>query len=560
MIQFDFDWTEPINTILVVFVLLLGLLQLWLLYRSSQAGVTSGRLILRSVLNFLLWVILVAFVLQPVVINRAASAKALIVAEDVPSDEADRLGDSLKIGEVFSENNFKGAYFDTLILVGQDFDPAFFAKLSQSIAPTAVVTHISHATANDIQEISWAGVVRKGQKQKVSGILNSVDDQWIKLKFGSETLDSVWLTKGIRPFSLTFPVFTDKRTVVELVWGDSHEKIDFFAAALPQLKFQFILDNPDFESRSLAAWLAKHGHAVELSTNLSKDIQSNLTINKGGAADIIITDPANALNGKVKKAVSDGKSVFFMNLSDPSADLSVINSALGTKFLAKKVSNAETVPVSGELTSFPFVFNPSNGYTTLMPYPIAIEKVVGKVGVSLLNETFPTMLNGDSLLYSKVWMSVLSELHPSYRGNLEVEAPLFKGVGAELVVNNLPGKPAYIKVADDTLSLHYSPINRSTSFARIEPLAAGWMPVNADSLASGMEIAVTDSLGFKTVRHNRLIENFVKSRSALREQIGEKLPLAAYGNKLTQESRLPDWIWFLLLIASFTALWLEPKF
>ncbi|MCF2443756.1 hypothetical protein L0657_07295 [Dyadobacter sp. CY345] len=555
MIAFDFDWFAPLNLVLILLLFLLGGLQAWLLSRSS-GQVLRRKLNVKIGLNLLLWLVIAAFIFQPIFKSNVLSNQILVVGNDFPEKEIARIKDSLRVSKVFSESNFKGKYFDTLTLVGQDFSPTFFARLSQSLPTRSRINWIPYFPENQIQSISWKGILRKGQLQKITGALRLSDVQWVKVKFGNQVLDSLKLEKGQQYFNLSFPVFTERRTNVNLFLGDKNlGEIQFFAQSLPTLTFKFILDNPDFESKTLATWLANQGHAVEISTSLSKDISSKLTINKTGNPDIIITDPKNAGKAEIKKAFNAGKSILLINLTNPSTEITSINSALGTKLLIKKVSNEEALPVTGELTKLPFDFAKSNSYIHLPKYPVAIEKSAGKVAVSLLNETFPTMLNGDSLLYGNIWTSVLAAIHPAYKTNIEVLAPVYKGIHTELKFNNMAGNPGSVEIGKDTLFLNYSAINGQTADASYTPAKSSWV-----TLADDSEISVSDSLNFNPIYQSKLVEDFVKSRMNLQSNLLDSAHLSDPKSQPLNESRIPDWIWFLAILGSLTALWLEPKF
>lgn len=555
MIAFDFDWSAPLNLVLVLLLFLFGGLQARLLSRSS-GQVFRQRLNVKIGLNLLLWLVIAAFIFQPIFKSNVISNKILVVGNDVPEKEIARIKDSLRVSKVFSESNYKGRDIDTLTLVGQDFSPSFFARLSQYLPTKSRVNWIPYFPENQIQSISWKGILRKGQLQKIMGVLNFSDVQWIKVKFGAQVLDSLKLEKGQQYFSLTFPVFTEKRTKVNLFLGDENlGEIGFFAQSLSPLTVKFILDNPDFESKTLASWLANQGHAVEISTNLSKDIRSNLTINKKGNPDIIVTDPKNARTAEVKKAYDAGKSILFINLTDPSTEIASINSALGTRLTIKKISNEEVLPVTAELTKLPFDFAKSNSYIHLPKYPVAIEKGVGKVAVSLLNETFPTMLNGDSLLYGNIWTSVLAAIHPTYKTNIEVVAPVYKKIQTVLRLNNLTENLKSLAIGKDTVFLNYSTINSRTADARLIPKEPSWMPFAEDS-----EILVNDSLNFNSVYQRKQVEGFVNARADLQSNLSDSAKLSDPKSQPLDESRMPDWIWFLAIMVCFTAVWLEPKF
>ncbi|WP_159473197.1 hypothetical protein [Dyadobacter sp. 3J3] len=556
MIAFDFNWSEPLNLVLILFLILLGSAQIWLLMRSSGPDLSHQKIGIRIFLNLLLWLIVAGFVLQPVFRSSILSGKVIVAGKDVPSAEIKKIQDSLQIREVFSESNLKGKSFDTLTLIGQDFSPSFFADLSQKITASVIINRIPYFADDQIQAISWNGIIRKGQVQRITGSVNSADSQWVKVKFGNQTLDSSRLEKGIQSFNLSFPVFTEKRTKVEMFLGEhQHETIQFFARPLPPLTFQFILDNPDFENRSLATWLGNRGNAVELSTNLSKDIRSKLTLNKAGIADVIITSPQNASNIQVKKALAGGKSILFINLTNGSTDVATINKALGTRFQINKISNEEGLPVIGELTKLPFDFASSNAYLTVPKYPVAIEKTTGKVAISLLNETFPTLLNGDSISYGNIWTSVIAAIHPAYESNVEVTSPLYRGFKTDLKFNNLINNPVSMILGVDTVHLNYSAINKQSADAGYIPSESSWLKLSDDS-----EINVTDSLDFNDNYKNKIVDQFVKTRLTLQSELSDVIKVSDQMSQHLNESRIPDWIWFLTFVLCFTALWLEPKF
>ena len=555
MIAFDFNWSEPLNLVLILFLILLGGLQTGFLLRSSVPEISKQKIGIRIVLNLLLWLIVAGFMFQPVIRSTGVLRRVIVAGKDVPSKDISRIQDSLQVQEVLSEKNLKDKSFDTLTLVGQDFSPSFFADLSRKITTSVIINRIPYFSENQIQSVSWNGLVRKGQEQRITGFVNSPDSQWVKVKFGNQTLDSAKLEKGGQYFDLSFPVFTERRTKVDLYVGnDLHGTIQFFARPLPPLTYQFILDNPDFESRNLATWLGNRGNAVEISTSLSKDIRSKLTLNKTGNPDVIITDPKNASNTQVKKALANGKSILFINLVNGSSDVAAINAALGTRFQIKKISNEEALPVNGELTKLPFDFSNATGYLTIKKYPVAVEKTTGKVAISLLNETFPILLNGDSLAYSNVWTSVIAAIHPAYQSNVEVSAPVYKGYKSDLKFNYLADNPASVMLGSDTVHLDYSAINKQTANALYLPSDSSWQSLG-DS-----EIFITDSLHFPDYYKSMRMDDFIKSRLQLQTELNNTLKLSNNTAPHVNESRISDWIWFLMFVVCFTALWLEPKF
>jgi hypothetical protein len=47
-------------------------------------------------------------------------------------------------------------------------------------------------------------------------------------------------------------------------------------------------------------------------------------------------------------------------------------------------------------------------------YPVAIQKTATKIGLSLISETFPLKLSGDSAAYERIWTSILTQLQPAF--------------------------------------------------------------------------------------------------------------------------------------------------
>ena len=389
-------------TIAITFALLaLLVVQGWFILQNHT--LTPGRRTVRIALNGLLWLLVVGYVLHlswP--IDRPAT-HVLLVGEDVPTAYARTVQDSLRLRDRFTAPTLKTAY-DTVSLVGQDFPTETLAQLSQS-----VVRWVPYDQPDQVQALRWKGIVRQGEMQHITGQLQSSDRQLLRIQYGNKTLDSLMLTQGRNTFDLHFPAFGRGHTQTELVLGSKTlDTVRFFGRPTTPLHIRFLLDSPDFESKILAEWLGKQGHSVQLSTTLSTNVRSSIGINSSPKRaaqkpDVVITDPANATNALVRKAIADGKAVLFINLSNPSADAEAINRSLGTRWQVRKFANQETVPVGANLTAHPYRFSPAPNQFAVVGYPVAVQQVAGRVGLSLLNETYPLSLSGDSTTYSQIW-------------------------------------------------------------------------------------------------------------------------------------------------------------
>ncbi|MCY7349053.1 MAG: hypothetical protein LH606_00055 [Cytophagaceae bacterium] len=544
MIKFDVDWSDPSLWLTGLVLLILLVVQIYLILWKNVLLPRKKRF--RLALNLLLWLLLTAFVLQPTWQKTSPSTSALIAGSEVPAGLVQRVKDSLRIQEDFTALTFKGD-FETVTLVGQDFPAELPGGLSQS-----VLRWIPYFPPNQLRAIQWKGVVRKGELQRVTGSIQSSEPQVLKIRFGNKTLDSLMLRKGDNSFTLQFPAFSRGRTQAELVMnGKTLDTIRFFTRPAEPRRYQLILDNPDFESKTLAEWLGKNGHSVQMTTLLSRAISRNLKINQGGKPDIFITDPANATHPLVRRAVSEGKAVLFINLTNPEADSRAINQALGSTWRVRKTANAETVPIGNGLTALPYVFVPVINQRTVESYPVAVQKTAGKVGVSLISETFPLKLSGDSVAYDQLWQAILGPLQPLGKNNVSIEAPLFRPIQGMIQVNNGSGTTAGIRLESDTVRLTYSSINPLSAEARYRFSRTGWQAVQ-DSL----EVYVEDDQRWRSVAQRVLLSTYLLAHS--NEQTNNFKSQKLAGQRT--DTKLPDWAWLLLFITSLTALWVEPKF
>ncbi|MFD1144237.1 hypothetical protein ACFQ4C_24135 [Larkinella insperata] len=545
----QFDPADPLDWI-IVGALVLVLFNSIRLIAGNQA-LTLRRKWIRAALHLLLLGVSLAYFLQPKW-RVPVDAKPVVIADSkVSADYVNHLRDSLHLPEVIRasafdqsiRNRLLAGKIDSVILVGSDFSPDVLGQLSRQS-----LHWIPDDRPDQVRLIRWKAVPRKGELQTVSGTMQSSQEQVLKLRFGSQTLDSLRLKPGFTAFSLQFPVFSQGRTAVELVLNQQTlDTLRFFARKPASVSYQFILESPDFETRTLADWLGKKGYSVQLTSTLSKDITTRVSINRPVTPDVIITDPANATNPLVRKAVAQGKPVLFMNGADPEADCKAINRALGTTWQVKKISNEATVSLSSGVQALPYQFREARHQLPVTGYPVAVQKTNASIGFSLLNETFPLKLSGDSLTYDRIWTAILNELQPASRNNIQLEAPVFSGLQSVIHFNNWPGKPAGVHIGGDTVRLAYSALNGLSAEVAYRFGGAGWQPVQ-DSL----EVYVNppnNKIGFGT----HLISAYVKARSA--EENGSR---PAGERWLAVE--IPNWIWLLLFLGCLTALWIEPKF
>lgn len=554
--QTSVTWTSPLTWLIALALLALLVVQLWFIIRSP--AISSSRKWVRAGLNGLLWLLLVAYFLElrwP--ITRPAS-HALLVGNEVPASFARQLSDSLHIQQRFTSRNFKTNY-DSITLVGQQFPVETLTQLSQS-----ALQWIPYNQSDQLQDVRWKGIVRQGERQSVTGSIYASKAQMLRVQYGRKTLDSVALHEGDNTFALHFPAFSNGRTQAELTLGQSGRRgnaqantvldtLRFFTRSTRPLTVQFLLNNPDFESKTLADWLGKQGHTVELSATLSKNLGSQVSINRVGKAaskatpDIIITEPINAANATVRKAIADGKAVLFINLTNAETNCRIINQALGSHWQVRKTTNEPLVALGNGLNALPYQFTDNlNQFAVSSGYPIAIQRTAGRVGVSLLSETYPLALSGDSITYNRIWTATLARLSASASNTVRTDAPVYKGIQQMVMVNNPINRLMALRIGQDTVRLSYSPLNDRSAGGTSSFGRTGWQTVQ-DTLA----LYVNSLKSTDPIADRKTIRQFILAHVQFQ-------PTSTKPDDIMTE-QVPEWVWMLALIACFTALWVEPK-
>ncbi|WP_298351466.1 hypothetical protein [Runella sp.] len=518
-------------------------------------SLSAYRLRVRLGLTILLWVVLLLFIIQPQWKFSGNTNRVLLISENIPAETIQKAKDSLKITESFTINDFNRrasedpgfvSRLGSIYLLGQDFTAWTLSQLSQK-----KLHWLPSFKPDELQEIRWKAIVRKGEFQEVIGKVQLTEPKVLRVKYGSQVVDSFSLSKGFQTFQLRFPAFAVGRTETSLELENQEvQKVKFYSRKSQISSVYFILENPDFESKTLAELLGKNGNRVEILTTVAKNTQSKVSINrfdksKTFTPDIIITEPSNVAHPLVKKAVSDGKSVLFFSVTSPEQSLKNINATLGTKWRVKKISNAESLPVGNGVTALPFQLEENINQNRVTGLPVAVQKVGGRVGVSLLNETFSLKLSGDSLAYGKIWSTILQQLNPPLEGNIEAEAPLWKDTKSKLVLNKFSQNINELSIANDTAQLHTSGLNSLTATADYIFRKSGWQPFQ-DSLEVYVEEESSPLSKAKQIKETLIAHAQVES-----------LPSNVSEQMLTVQ--LPDWVWFALLLVCLTGLWIEPK-
>lgn len=503
-------------------------------------SLSPARRNVKAGLNTLLFLLAGLFLFQPALPQHKREETLLVYDSSVPRQVTDSVKTAAKISQVISYKTFRKKFREyphhRFFFLGQEAEPQLLSHLAGK-----EVEWIPYFVPETLQDIRWEGILKKGERQTVSGKISLSRPGILKLAYGEKILDSLSLEKGFNAFRMSFPVFSEGRTVLSLyLGGHPLRDIAFFARPARPLRITLLPDNPDFETRILAEWLGAQGHHVEVSTPVAQSVLYESRVNKASGKqlpDLVIASPSRAGDSRIKKAVSENRSVLFYALENVAESLSRINRATGTSFSARRTSMQENLPVKNGLTALPFELNDKPNQRKAGVWPVSFQKNGGRVAVSLMNETFPARLSGDTLTYSEIWGDIIAALDNSDSVKLSAEAPVFKDEPARIT---LMTEESAAVTGKDTLYLAASPVNPAKKSANSIFDSAGWKTPGTPG-----EIYVEDSPAASVTR---LINWTGANYSLLRNDI----PAA--------DRHVPAGIWFWVLFLCLAALWVEAKF
>ncbi|OYX10610.1 MAG: hypothetical protein B7Z16_18295, partial [Algoriphagus sp. 32-45-6] len=328
-----------------------------------------------------------------------------------------------------------------------------------------------------IRDISWKGYVRKGENQRVSfSVFSSKPDQ--ELMLGISQTDSVALVTGWNEGLLEFRPSGQGRSEVPLVLKkDTLAILRYFIGPSVPKKYQFQMGFPSAENRTLATWLREKGETVSEQIQLSRETFLQ-TEENNDSLQIRIIDPAQLSQKSVQDWIKAGMgNLMLIQVSDPIALSQQVNRLFGTDF---ELESANTALEYG-LEAMPFQWKEKRGQRAFLDQRIAIQRVgSAQIGISLLESSYSLVIEGKKEVYEEIWGEVFGAMEPDEPRSKRLNAPVFRGLEANIQLFDQDSLPEIWRVGEDTLWMKLSTINPFLAEGNWQVTSAGWIDSGTD--------------------------------------------------------------------------------
>ncbi|WP_057939798.1 hypothetical protein [Algoriphagus resistens] len=531
LISYPWAWLFAGSTIAVF-----GFQLSWIL-KSTHKG---WRKAVKISLNAFFVLVLIAYLFQPAWISNRPEQAVLVHSASVTKDKLRFWKDSLGIKKSMgiTDYNRQG---NPVYLLGDDFTQADLLKFT-----TKDVRWIVDSEQGSISFLEWKGILREGEMQVVNGKIEAGDSVTITLAQQGETRAETITDPNSGTFSLRIPAKVVGRNELSLMVDDSLAgPVHFFVQAAKPIQYSLQFAFPDAEIRTLRQHLINSGEQVDERIDISKNSVISSGTNESDSLQFLIIDPSQLVKQSALEAVDNGTSVLVINLDEAEKDVSAINKTFGTYFKIKRITAEVSREAGQELVASPYVLENTTAQKSSFEQAFAMQQTGNaKVGVSLLGETFPLKLAGDSLRYEEIWQEILGAMLPQESGSVGIKQPAFAGMQAEIWVNRENYEEDFVNIDSDSIFLQPSLVNPFSKTGKFVNLDSGWVSME-DSLAFYSYAADA----WPSLRAKKLRADLLKSHEKL-EALSDNVP---------SQKRVSDWFWLGLFLLSLTMIWLEPK-
>jgi hypothetical protein len=488
-----------------------------------------------SAIKIILNIFLVISIL-PLIFNWKVKSKTdniyLIYDNRLPRSYLVKLKDTEKINAAVDLKKFRNQYLKKqtkysgkILFAGNSFNAKDIAEVAGN-----KIEYLPFFGNDSLRSLNWKGVLSPYEGQEINGAIFTNSEKWLKVKYGSITLDSVKVN-GLKDFRFKFQGLGFGRSSINLVLDDFLlEECNFFVQKPKPQNILILNQSADFESKTLASWLAKQGHRVLLKSIITKGNVQTLSLNapQSKAYDWVICNTYFLNQSEVRNAIKENKGVLLMGVSEK--DVQNVKKTLAVNASIVRTSNEEEIELIPGLYSKPFKVIENHRILNKSKYPIYF--ISPGVVISLITESYPLMLSGDSLNYGSVWKNTIAYLYKDSGHNYKINYPLISDGTFDYQVNAKGLKVQY----------NNYPLDSNTKILKTILPNTGWQVLN-------------DSIDIFVPVNNPVYLSSMKIKSWISDYSGKKAGSVA---SIVDVPIEPTWKWifpFLCLIL----LWVEPK-
>ncbi|SDL55109.1 hypothetical protein SAMN05421823_106296 [Catalinimonas alkaloidigena] len=399
-------------------------------------------------------------------------------------------------------------------------------------------------------------------------------------------LDSLSLTApGVAEVALRTVVQNPGAFLYTLMTHDATGQADTLGQVpvqvLPRQPLRIVIlnDFPQFETRYLKAWLAQDGHQVAVRTRISRDRFQREFLNRPQVAltslsdallaetDLVMLDGASlqALSGadrtRLRRAVQEDGLGVWVTMDDAAQRRRwPLDAFTLTRTRAETYTPAQTTA----LPRLPYAVSTDLGTYPLLPesasQAVAAYRYegLGKVGVSLLTQTYPLLLEGHTEAYRMLhtrWVQALAK-SPEARPQWDpawafVDQPVALTLRQALSDTVPVGRFSRHDAESTPFYLAQDPYLPDHWHGTLWPIMAGWhqLALAGDTLSQPCYVFPASAWS-SLQRAQRIRSN---ERYTVQRQPAPPRPVV-----YQPEPIAPIWP-FLVLLGCLTFLWLEPK-
>ncbi len=453
-----------------------------------------------------------------------------------------------------------------------------------------------------ISRIQWPNSLIQNKIATLKGYYHlpeSSEKRWIHLAYEGAPLDSSLVNKqkGYN-FSLSFNPKSSGQFIFDLLIKDEkgkaigQENLALEIKPQVQLRILFLNSSPLFETKYLKNYLAEEGHKVWVRSQISqdrfKDDLNNTQEAIGGLSqsflnqlDLILVDhkflrqAQGLFMNRLEKAIREHGSSLWVQLTEEPPlwqPLSILQASFQHKFSIvqtfpiRNVHNTIKQKTSLETMEREFISQASDEILLRSPKGsiVSIAKTygLGKIGTSLVSESYPILLKGHKKSYQYYWTQILEKLlrQADVNKNWEFDEPVIVQEPFDFHFETL-NPEAYQKVINPQLEETPVPLAQDAYLShrwsgRFWPHNRGWHtlmePGPNDSLSRSFYVYSQEAWTYLRREKVRKVNQMAAANSIKSDLTNTSFQYEIY-HKIS-----PIWFYILILLG-LSYLWIEPK-